>query len=274
MQNHSNRVRAVVSVLLASSVVSSAALADDVTVTSGLQQASALFNQRSATNSQSIDDALSVLGKLEGQADDSNLNYDVLILESRALYWKGEHASTSADKVAIFLQGQAKANDAKDINDGYADAYYFSGINLARWAEAKGILESISRKQELIDLMNSTMERNTRDGQSGENIDGDGPNRVFGRMYFKLPGILGGSHDKSVQFLKKAVEDGDLLGNKVPLNIVYYAETLSTGNSSEKAQARQLLDNLLKNDPKTYNPSRVPENLDEFAEARQLRSQI
>ena len=73
-----------------------------------------------------------------------------------------------------------------------------------------------------------------------------------------------------MKYLSKAVADY----KNVALNVVYYAETLNSGSADEKTQAKALLDELLSKDPKTYNPSRVPETIDEFALARQLRGQM
>jgi hypothetical protein len=265
-----NRLCMVASMVLASCVLSSAALADDSAIENQFRIAQELYGQRSVVDSQSIEKTIETLKAIEGKAEDSDLNYDILILESRALYFKGAHESDNEKKLSVYALGQTKADDAKSINDGYAEAYYFAGINLGRWAEVKGALASISRKGELIAYMEGALERNTREGASGETIDGYGPNRVYGRLYHKLPGILGGSHAKSLEYLKKAYEEAKNLA----LNVVYYAETLSSGNREEKALARTILDEMLKQDPNHYNETRTPETQEEFEEARKLRTEI
>lgn len=258
-------------VFLISAVAQNVAFADDETVQKGLQDAKAEFEKRSATNPQPIDKAIAILNGLEGQADDSDLNYDVLILESRAIYWKGEHTADDTQRANIHADGQVKADAAKKVNDAYAEAYYYAGINLARWAEAKGILESLGRKDELVAYMNQTLNHNTRDDKSGETIDGYGPNRVFGRMYFKLPVIFGGSIEQSKKYLKKGFENAKDLA----LNVVYYAETLnSSSDTSEQALAKKILDEMLAIDENSYNPSRLPENHEEFELGRKLRAQM
>lgn len=272
-----NRYRcmgAVFSLSLALSGASSLAFADDAQVIAGLEKAQALFDQRSAEDPQPIEDAIATLAALEGQADDSDLNYDVLILESRAYYWKGERQTTRNDRMAVHQLGRNKADAAAEINDGYADAYYFGCINLARWAEANGVLESMNQKDALLGYLDKIMERNARNGLPGENIDGDGPNRMSGRIYFKLPGILGGSRAKSLQYLEKAIKNSEENNYKVPLNHVYYAETLSTGNGAERARAKQVLTEILQINPEIYNPKRIPESRQELEQARILLSKI
>jgi hypothetical protein len=262
----------------ASAVVVSLAFAhvtfagEEVTQSSiGLSDAVAAFSHRSPTDPAPIEQTLAILGALENKSDDADVNYDVFILKARALYWKGVHAANNKDKLAIHEAGQNAAEEAKKINDGYAEAFYFAGINLARWGEANGVITSLFKKDQLMRYMNDAMNRPTRDGQAGESVDGYGPDRTLGRVYFKLPAMFGGSHSQSVNYLKKAIEDKTY---PVALSTVYYAETLNDGSTAEKAQAKQLLDALLSQDPLSINPARVPENLEEFEEAKQLRAKM
>ena len=255
---------------LALCISSLTAFAGDAELRQQYDKALGFFQQRSARNLNTIDQALRTLSQIEGKAADSDLNYDIYILESRCLYWKGSHQVNNDDKMFTHDLGMQKAEKARTIDDGYAEAYYYAGINLARWGEAKGILASLSRKGELESYMQQTLAHRTRDDQSGQVIDGFGPDRVFGRMFFKLPGLFGGSLEKSLFHLKKATQ----AAKNLPLNIVYYAESLSSGSYEQKAMARQLLDELLSNSPQTYNPDRVPENVEEFELARKLRNEI
>lgn len=233
------------------------------------EKAHQLFAQRSATDPAPIDQALKDLAALEHDPQDSDTKYKVLILESRAFYWKGQHVTSNDEKMDLFAQGQQKADDAVTLNERYAEGYYYAGINLARWGEAKGIIQSLFKKDQLIKYMNQAIDRSTMDGQDGESIDGFGPHRVFGRMYQKLPSLFGGSHSESVKHLDKAYNGA----RNVALNVVYFAETLNAGNQGEKAQARKILDELLTHTPEEFN-DRIPESKDEFAMAQKLRKEI
>ncbi len=86
----------------------------------------------------------------------------------------------------------------------------------------------------------------------------------------ETPTLFGGSREKSLNYSKKAYDHAPHL----TLNVIFYAETLFTGDSTEKDLARNILDDLLKQDPATYNLDRIPETLGEFAEARKLRSEM
>jgi hypothetical protein len=249
---------------------SAISFADDASVKQGLNKAHSLYQQRNARNLKSIEDAIDLLQKLEGKATDADINYDVLVLEAQALYWKGVHTPNNPDKISVHGEGIAKANAAIKLNGGYAEGYYLSGVHLARWAEASGIIASLGKKSELLGYMNNTMNHMTRNNEPGETFDGYGANRVLGRIYFKLPSMFGGSRDLSLKYLKEAHDRA----RNVPLNTVYYAETLNSGDATDQALAKKILDELLSHDPKSYNPDRIPETMEEFELARKLRAEI
>jgi hypothetical protein len=271
MYSFRNYLALAVSAVTISVLANNFAFAEEILGQKTYEDAMSAFSQRSSTDTAPIEVALSVLNSLENKSDDSDTNYKVFILKARANYWKGLHASTDKEKIAIYLQGQNAAEAAIKINDGYADGYYYAGIHLARWAEANGIFQSIGKKDQLIKLMNDAMNRPTLEGNPGESIDGYGPDRTLGRAYHKLPGVLGGSHSKSLSYLRKAVESKTFL---VAQSVNYLADTLASGPSVEKAEAKKILDELLAQDPITYNPARVPETLDEFKDAKELRAKL
>jgi hypothetical protein len=271
MYSYRNYLSVAASAVVVSLAFSSFSFANEALALKSFDDAQVAFSHRSSNNPAPIEEALAILGSLENKSDDADVNYDIYILKSRAFYWKGTHAATDKEKMAIHELGQNAAEAAKKVNDGYADAYYFAGINLARWGEANGIIQSLFKKDQLMQYMHDAMDRPSRDGQAGESVDGYGPDRTLGRVYFKLPALFGGSHSQSVTLLKRSLEDK---AYPVALNTLYYAEALNDGSGAEKALAKQVLDELLSQDPSTFNPARVPESLDEFEQAKQLRAKI
>jgi len=234
-----------------------------------LSQAEGAFANRE--NAAEVERALSLLAQAESvSSDDDELMYDVLVLQARAFYWKGNHQKTDDEKMAVFDKGMAKAKAAYTLDDTISEGYYFYAINLGKWALAKGVLASLFRKGELIEHAETAIKNETRDGAKGETTDGYGPNRTLGYLYYKLPGFAGGSTERAIKYLMEAT-------NKAPqiaLNHVYLAEVLASGSASDKAKARQILDNLLAQNPETFNPSRVPETKEEFELARKLRADL
>jgi hypothetical protein len=244
-----------------------AAHADDQAAQAALTKGLGFYAQRSATSLDSIESAIKVLDGAEAQADSKELKYDILILTSRAMYFKGTHTKGNDTKKAIHSAAQAKAEAAEELSSDYAEAPYFAGINLARWGEANGIVSSVQQVPKLKKFMALAMERVTRTDDAGESVDGYGPYRVLGRMFKKLPGFLGGSHSESVSNLDKAVK-GD---PTTALNIVYLADSLiKDGKDSEKAEGKKLLNDLLSKDAATLNPNRAAENTEEFQLARDV----
>ena len=70
-----------------------------------------------------------------------------------------------------------------------------------------------------------------------------GADRVMGRVFFKLPGLAGGSKDKSMEHLEKSKE----LGPDDPVTRVYLAETYLAKDKIEEARAE--LEYVLNMDP-------------------------
>lgn len=243
----------------------SPANADDTSAKAKYDRAQALYAERMDLSK--IETALILLGEAEMEAEQPDLKYDILVLSSRCLSWKGTHTAGDKHKIVIHELGRQKAELAINIAN-YADAYYWYATNLGRWGEAMGVLAALGKKQALIDHLTAIFECKTRDDLDGESFEGYGADRILGRLYFKLPPFAGGSIAKALKHLATSFSEA----KDYALNVHYYAEALF--NSGEKARAREILDDMLKQDPKTYNPARVPETVEEFADAKKLRSEM
>ena len=227
------------------------------------------FAKRNVKDPTPINKAIEVLSSIEGKSVDPDMNYDILILESRAYYWRGTHLTDRSMIMAAHEEGQKKADAAKDISEDYAEAYYFGGINLARWAKANGVFPSLSKRPLLEDYyMKNARLHPTRSGDDGFTVDGYGPNRVLGKLYYELPRVFGGDLKKSLTYLEEAYTNA----KSVALNAVYYAETLNGLGENKKALG--VLNDLLENSPENYNPNRTPETLDDFQAAEDLKKKI
>lgn len=255
-------------VLLAALSAVPVSAADDAAAKAKFEQAKALYEGRQ--DLAKVDQAIQVLAQAEGLAADAELKYDILILHARSLYWKGQHQKSDDAKKPVFLAAKDKADAARRLTDDYSEAPYYAGISLARWAEANGVVESIQRKGELIKYMNDAKDaaRSTRDGAGGEEIDGYGPARVLGRMYHKLPAMLGGDRAESLKYLRLAVAKAD---NYV-LNVLYLVDTLSKGGAAERAESSKLLNELLARDINSFAKDRQPETLEELQLARDYQN--
>ena len=79
--------------------------------------------------------------------------------------------------------------------------YFFKGLCLGRLGELKGIWGSLT----IITPFRENMETAAKINPA---IDRGGPHRALGRLYYKLPIILGGDLKKSIDHLQKAVDYG------------------------------------------------------------------
>lgn len=262
------------SVLSALFALGLTARADDKVAEANLVQATQLYAQR--TDAAKVEQGLRLLKAAETEATTNELKYDVCVLTSKFLYWKGMHTAGDNNKMVIHNEGVNKANQARTLLPAFADANYWSAANLGRWAEAKGVIASLSKKQEIMDTLNSIFTKTVKPGKpdqvpaQGKTYEGYGADRILGRLYFKLPGFAGGS-------LAKSLTHGDRSYAGAPtvaINTNFYAESLASGNATQKATAKRILDELLAKDPNTLNPDRLPETIEEFADARKLRAQL
>jgi len=201
---------------------------------------------------------------------DNELKYDAKILLSQIFYNKGSMLEVKAERLAAYDSAVEAARGAQEVNPEYADGYYYYSIALARWAETKGVLESLKRKGELFENLDKALEKFTKAGDLGEEIDGYGPNRTYGRVYFKLPGFAGGSNKKSLEYLETAINEAP----EVALNIVYYVETLYAGDSADKIKACAIIDDMLSKTPEEYNSERLVPTKREFRTAEKLREKM
>ncbi|MDH4257854.1 MAG: TRAP transporter TatT component family protein [Candidatus Aminicenantes bacterium] len=144
---------------------------------------------------------------------------------SRIYYYIGDNAQSSKDKKIIFSQGIYYAERAAELEPEKPDGYYWLGVNYGVYGEARGVLKSLFLVDDIKRAMNKVveLERSYEEG---------GPDRVLGRMYFKLPGFAGGSNDKSAEHLLKSLE----YGPNDPLTRYYLADTYLALKEVEKAR--------------------------------------
>ena len=118
--------------------------------------------------------------------------YEAFWRLSRILYYIGEHTEKKKEKKSIFAQGVYYAERAIDLEPEKPDGHYWHGVNNGKYGETRGVLKSLFLVKPIKQAMNKVIEldRSYEDG---------GPDRVMGRVYFKLPGFAGGSKEKSLE---------------------------------------------------------------------------
>ncbi len=145
---------------------------------------------------------------------------------SRILYYVGDNTEDKKEKKEIFKQAIEYAKIAVEMEPEKPDGYYWLGVNYGVYGEARGVLKSLFLVDDVKGAMNKVIEidRSYEDG---------GPDRVLGRVFFKVPGIAGGSKKKSRMHLEKSLE----FGPNDPLTRYYLAETLYAQDEVEKSRS-------------------------------------
>lgn len=166
---------------------------------------------------------------------------------SRILYYIGEHTEKKKERQTIFAQGVYHAQKAIDIESEKPDGYYWHGVNNGKYGETRGVLKSLFLVKPIKEAMNKVIELD-RSYEEG------GPDRVLGRVYFKLPGFAGGSKDKSLEHLLKSKE----YGPNDAVTRIYLAETYLA--KDEKDKAREELEYVLNMEPDLRWTAAVDEN--------------
>lgn len=131
---------------------------------------------------------------------------------ARTYYWLGKNASNGTAE-NYFHRCIEEADRAIQLNKQSARGYYFRGICNGKLGEMQGVWKSLAiikpLKQDLLTAL-----------KFDPTVSQGGPHRALGILYLKLPRILGGSIDKSLDHLKQAVA----LGPEFADNYLYLAE--------------------------------------------------
>jgi len=144
---------------------------------------------------------------------------------ARVQYYIGQHTPGKKDKQRIFSQAVYSAQKAIELEPEKPDGHYWLGVNHGVFGEAKGVLKSLSLVKPIKAAMNKVIELDRAYGDGG-------PDRVLGRVYFKLPGMAGGDKEKSLEHLLKSIE----YGPDDAVTRLYLGETYLALNQIEEAR--------------------------------------
>ena len=156
----------------------------------------------------------------------SDNKYDAMWRMSRILYYIGEHTEKKKEKKGIFARGVYYAEKAVDLEPEKPDGHYWLGVNHGKVGETRGVLKSLALVKPIKKAMYKVIELN-------KSYEDGGPDRVLGRVFFKLPGFAGGDKKKSLEHLIKSKE----YGPEDALTLIYLAETYLALKEKDKARA-------------------------------------
>ena len=172
---------------------------------------------------------------------------------ARAYYWLGGHVPDSAQRSQL-ERGIDAGQRAVTLQPGRPEGHFWMAANMGTLAEAGGLGQGLKYRGRIRDELQAVL-RIDPSFQKGS------ADRALGRWYLKVPGLFGGSKQKSVEHLQRSLTyDPGSTASHYSL-----AETLDAMN--RRAEARTELQKVLDAPP---NPEWAPEDEDFKQKARAM----
>ncbi len=177
----------------------------------------------------------------------------------KSIYYFSKHEEMP--KVQRVKEFQKGINMGEEMVKKYpkgVEAHFWLGVLYGVYGEERGVMKSLFLIKPIKKEMKAVLSIDSK-------YDCGGAYRVLGRLYYKVPGLFGGSKSKSLSNLMKAKEicPRDLLTR------LYLAETLKAMHRKE--QARKLIEESLKIEA---SPDEKPEEKDYKERMRKLLEKL
>lgn len=176
---------------------------------------------------------------------------------ARARYWLGTQGP-NAERKAFLEQGIAAAKTAVSLEPKRPEGYFWTAANMGALAESFGTRQGLKYRGEIRDnlLIVLKLDPGFQKGSA---------DRALGRWYYKVPGLFGGSKQKSEEHLRKSLT----YDPNSTASHYFLAETLI--DEGRKADARIELQNVL---DAPLDPDWTPEDRDFKDKASKLLATI
>ena len=158
-------------------------------------------------------------------------NYEAAWKLARTLCWITDHAPRDR-RPAVSEEAVSAASRAVEINPGHPAGHFWLGTAYGFYGEAKGALKSLALLEPVKEEMAAVI-------RLDPGYEGGGAYLVLGRLYFFLPGFLGGDNRKAVDYIRTALKHGP----RRWVNHLFLAEVYI--NEGRKREARTLLESIL-----------------------------
>lgn len=143
---------------------------------------------------------------------------------ARCYFWLSRYRLTKeSEKETACREGIEYAKLGVEVNERSAPSHFWLAANYGGYAQVKGAFESAALIEHIKAEMETVLELD-------ENFEDGGAHRALGRLYFKLPGVMGGDLEKAGAHLARAVE----LSPQNPENRLFLGELyLERGREGE-----------------------------------------
>ena len=218
--------------------------------------------------------AAEIYKNLATTEEDKEAKAELLIRHLGSLYYVGNQLTVKKEKLKFFRRGATLAETIVELvtesetpdEELLSWALYWRGVYLSKFGQTKGVLKSLGLAPDVKGAMKRIIE------MGYEDINYYGTHRILGRIFYKIPGFLGGSKKKANVYLEKAFTETLAEGTGISvhgLNNVYYADALVA--VGEKEKACEILKVFVEQDPTTFLEDRIPETAQEIVVAREAQ---
>ena len=174
-------------------------------------------------------------------------------------YYSLGDKSPKNKKLSIYDKAVKMGKLAVKLNDKRVEGHFWLGVAYGKYGETKGVMKSLFLVKPIKKEMKKVLEID-------ENYECGGVYRVLGRLYFKVPGLFGGSKSKSLKYLLKEKE----MCPSNPLGRYYLADTLrKKGKKKEAIKELEWIINL-----KNVDPRWAPEFENVLKDAKKLYNKL
>jgi len=176
---------------------------------------------------------------------------------ARACYWIGGHVAR-ADQRRQYERGVEAGRRATAVHPEQPEGHFWMAANMGALAESFGLRQGLRYRGAIKDALETVL-RIDPGFQQGS------ADRALGRWYMKVPGLFGGSDEKSVEHLRRSLA----YNPQSTASHYFLAETLLEMNRRAEARAelQQVLDAPL-------DPEWAPEDEEFKTNARALLAKL
>ncbi len=180
--------------------------------------------------------------------------FETLVRNAQAAYYVGDLAGGNAEKKKLFQEGMDLGKRLIALHPERVEGHYWLGVHTGSYGEARGVLKSLFLKNDIIRAMERSIAIDGAYEQGGAYC-------VLGRLYYKVPGLFGGSKKRSRQYLETCRR----IAPKSSVCLLFLAETYWA--LDEEEAAIRVLEELLAMEP---DPLWVPETAKDKTEGEKL----
>ncbi len=177
---------------------------------------------------------------------------------ARAQYWLGTNGLPEPERRAALEVGIEAARAAAAIAPNKPEGHFWIAANMGMLAEGFGLRQGIKYRGQIRDELQTTLKLDPAFMQGSAD-------RALGRWYYKVPGMFGGSKQKSEEHLRKALAYNE----QSIITRLFLAETLIELN--RRADAHKELEAAI---AAPLDPEWTPEDRKFKEQAKQLLAKL